>query len=71
MISVWWSLVAFIAGTWVGIFLVALMRMSTDRTDLSLDATDSDGPRSQPPHRDRLPWDCGRVQLVQHERSGQ
>jgi len=55
MISVWWSLVAFVAGTWVGIFLVALMRMSADQPDPSPYPSDPDRPRSHPPNCTRLP----------------
>ena len=59
MISVWWCVVAFIGGSWVGFFLAALMRMSADRPVPSLYASDLVQPRSQAPQSVGSPWHCG------------
>ena len=70
MISAWWCVIAFIGGTWVGFFLLALMRMSADRPDPTLYAPDPVQPRSQSPRCVQSPWHWGPGELVQHERSG-
>jgi hypothetical protein len=70
MISVWWGVVAFIGGTWAGFFVAALMRMSADRQDPALYASDLVQPRSQPARCVQSPWHWGSGELLQRERSG-